>query len=955
MLNWFYKYPGAPARPKPASPAQDAAKREAARAAEEQAAAARAQQAALKAQSKLQQAEQDQASWAPRLQDALGNDAALLAFAQETPVLALKLAAVEALASEDALKQAERAFRQHDRKIHRLAKQRHEAAVATREARAKAHGLIANAQALADAPLLAANQLVALDRDWQALGSGLLEPAQYEAFNVLRERLSALTRERGDQAQRVQRWLAEAAAALAALKTACLTAAAEGEHGALAAAVETATALQSQPPESAPTAALGAALTAALHSAEQVRERLLWLETAHDEPAHGTVHHGTEGAAEPPAVGLAQAESPTDEQADRAMPSSPALSSEPSGRHAEAPVAAPLRASTPTQRWHALPPVADGELAALLMQRFEAWQRAHAPAAGPVAATPRAAPRARPAHASPRQRQEVETLLLQAEATLAEGQLAPLQQQLQAVDDALAALHGISPNDTLRSRQQALHAEFARLRAWQQWGGGRARDDLVDEAEALARFTALAADPQASGTRKLNLKDHADALQAMRKRWKELDRLGAAASQALWQRFDVALTLAHAPVAAQQAELKAARAANLAAREALLTELEAQPTATPEGEAAAAHWRTLAHALENFQRAWRQLGPVEHTVPNSARAGLLARLNRSVEALELPLQATRSSAEAAREALITRAEALLQEVAAQPPLRDALPRLRELQTEWQQQARHVPLARKVENALWQRFKAAGDAVFAQRDAAHNAREAQWAGNVAAREALLARLTSISYATPAAEIRRTLAEVDQAWRQSVELPRGAEAGLHARLLQAHEAALKTLAGSAQSDWAAQCESLSAKLSLCEEREVLQGDATTLAERWAAQPALPQTWERALAQRWAAPVAAGPLGELACNDLLLQLETALDLPATPERQAARRDLKLRAMKDALEGRGAANLDPSKRAEWWCAVLRQCGMSTEQRERLHTLVDALRNRPPGSLATAATPAAR
>jgi len=87
-------------------------------------------------------------------------------------------------------------------------------------------------------------------------------------------------------------------------------------------------------------------------------------------------------------------------------------------------------------------------------------------------------------------------------------------------------------------------------------------------------------------------------------------------------------------------------------------------------------------------------------------------------------------------------------------------------------------------------------------------------------------------------------------------------------------------------------------------------------------------------------------VAVNDLLLQLETALDLPATPERLAARRDLKLRAMKDALEGRGAPNLDPARRAEWLAAVLRQSGLHAAQRERLAALVAALRLASPNTV---------
>ena len=681
----------------------------------------------------------------------------------------------------------------------------------------------------------------------------------------------------------------------------------------------------------------------------------------------------------------------------------------------------------------------------LLNERFAAWQLAHQPArpTPAVQAPDRGSNRPAAKRLSPEHKQRLETLLQQAESALAEGQLGELQQHLQAFDATLDALHGVAVGDALQARQQALHAEHARLKGWQQWGGGRARDDLVAEAERLAQLTlaatpakpaevastgepasdiqaphAAAVSPHADEARaagriefsdapkeptdadgaatvaeaspeaspetsleasvapmpqepptrprparsatpvprhppKLRLKEHGEAIQAMRKRWKELDRLGAAASQALWQRFDAALTIAHEPIAAQQAALKAARLENLAEREALLDTLDAVPLEPPasNAEPSAARWKEPVQALDQFQRAWRQLGPLEHTVPNSARAALLERLRSSVARIETPLHEARSAAEAGRERLIARAQAIAQELGAQPQLRDATARVRELQVEWQQQARTVPLMRGAENALWARFKAATDAVFAQRDAASNARDAEVAANLAAREALLGRLTALSSDTPTAEIQRTLAEVDRAWRQSVDLPRGAANALDARLQEAHAAALKALAASGRGHWQTLCDTLAARVTLCEERESASASQDEMNARWATLTGLPAAWERPLAQRWSAPAAPGPLNEVAVNDLLLQLETALDMPATPERLAARRDLKLRAMKDALEGRGAPNLDPARRAEWLAAVLRQGGLQAAQRERLAALMAALRLASPGTLLPAST----
>jgi hypothetical protein len=351
----------------------------------------------------------------------------------------------------------------------------------------------------------------------------------------------------------------------------------------------------------------------------------------------------------------------------------------------------------------------------------------------------------------------------------------------------------------------------------------------------------------------------------------------------------------------------------------------------------AAHWKEQLRALDRFQLAWRQLGPLEHTAPAGARAGLLERMRSSTLRIEAPLQEARRIAESEREQLIVRAEALKQG----PGL---VAQVRELQAEWQQHARALPLSRPVESALWARFKAATDALFARREAEFSAREAELAANLAAREELIARLDALP--GDAAETQRSLAEIDRAWRQAVEAPRGAAGAIEARYRDAREAVLRRLADNAQQRWQRQCDALAAKLALCEARESGSCSEEDFAPRWAAQDALPAPWENALAQRVAAPAEPGPLSPPAFDDLLLQLEVELDIPAPPEWQAARRELKLREMKAALERGGSPQSGPSTPAEGFAVALRQGGATANQRARLGALNRALRGAAPGTL---------
>ena len=830
------------------------------------AAAATVLQAPELIERKLPQTEAARPEWAARLASAQGDDDALLQVAQAAAPLYIRCAAVAALHAEDALKRAERALRGHDSRVHRAARLRWVATVAQREARARAQALIVTATALAGEALPAANHLVALDRDWQALDANHLGADQRAAFTELRGRLNATVQAQGEWQQRVHRWRIEAAQALEGLQLdATHDAAADSDSDAdsIAQRCEAAAALRASRPEVPATAALDQALQAAIEAAQRAAARA---EEARQSGLAAVVVTVNTVAPEPAAI------------------------------------AAPIRA---------------------LMNN------------------------------SPEQLAQLDQLMNEAEAALAAGRVAELQHHLHAVDTALQSMNAATLSDSVRARRQALHAERARLCDWQQWGGAQAIDALLAEADALAASTLAAAEPEATAASKLHLKTHAASIQALRLRWGEAGRTGATADQSRWQRFDAALQTAHAPVAAQQALLKAARHDNLRARQALLDVLDAVPAptalapgATPT-DASPPDWKELLRALGDFQLAWRQLGPVEHTVPAGARGGLLQRLQTSTERIEAPLREARRTAEAMREQLIANAESLAGELTRNPALRDAAPRVRELQAEWQHQARKLPLARAAEGALWARFKAATDAVFAQREAGFNARDAELAANLQVREALLARLSSSATDADAGadDVRRTLGEVDRAWRQPMELPGAAAASIDARFRSARAAAVQALAQREQRRWQARCDTLAAKLELCGEREAAVPRGPGLASRWAAHDALPAAWQHALEQRWSQPVVPGPLAESAMEDLLLQLEAALDLPATPELQAARRGLKLRALKAALEGRATQEANPEiQRTQWLVAALRQSVTGAAHAERLRAVIAALRRTPPG-----------
>ena len=217
--------------------------------------------------------------------------------------------------------------------------------------------------------------------------------------------------------------------------------------------------------------------------------------------------------------------------------------------------------------------------------------------------------------------------------------------------------------------------------------------------------------------------------------------------------------------------------------------------------------------------------------------------------------------------------------------------------------------------------------------------------------MIERLESLGGDQPAAQLKRTLAEVDALWQRAGPAPRSEAQALEARFRQARDAACRWLAGSAERAWHATCDALQAKLALCDELARSADLAAAKAEaalRWSALPALPVPLEQALTLRAGLAETSAQGGDglvsVSTDELLLQMEAAWGLESLPAFEPARRLLKLQAMKAALETRRPAAA-PATPQQWFTELLRRSTLDPLQRERLGALLSALRRR--GTLA--------
>jgi hypothetical protein len=859
-------------------------------------------------------------AWREKILAAEGDDGALLQLAHQAPGVDLKLAALAALRQEDALKQAMREFRDQEKRLYRAAKSRWQAAVAKREAAAEARVLIAGAHTLIEQERIPANRVVELDRAWAALNVALLDEALAAEFAAAREQLGARVRERGERGQALARWLASTDVAMHAL-TASLAGAARGAT----APTSPIPSLPSNAPATLAAALLqllnqvpgasGAAIDARCTEKAETANHALALASS--------VVQRAEFLQSLPAAGVA------DEADEKAK----------------------------IEQWRSFPEVSEGELQALLARRFSDWRNARSQERQRDHDARRTHERELSAEQKKQRLSVVQRHVESAEAAHAAGQVAELTRLMTAIDDALKP----GPvNAALARRIESLRQEQLRLRDWQRWSGGQRREELVAEAQVLARMAG----------EKVALKAHADAIEKLRERWKELDKLGGATNKTLWLAFDGALKAAYVPVAAHLDKLKIARNENLVARNRVidgLVDARAKffPVAAEEGNSPAPapaagsppDWRALARTLEEAKIAWRKLGPVEHTVPRKAQKGdnsVIARYAAALQTLEGPLTQAYREAGREREQLITAAKSLGE---SKPLARDALDRVRGLQKQWQAHAKALPLPRREENTLWSAFKAATDAIFTERDAARAARETEAGEQIKAREAIIQSLLALPAANStrgAPEIKRVLANAETAWRACAEVARPRAAGLDARYRAARDAAtarLRDIAGHAAHS---RFDALIAAMRLCHEREAAAEVAPDLEAHWSAVENLPDAWKPAMEARFrgvAAPKAdpqPGPRSGMGSGAglpvTLLNLEVACGIDTPSEFMAARQQLKMRALKDTMEGRRAGAATPADIERWLLEAAATPRPDEVSRERLEKIIAAVRVRPPG-----------
>jgi hypothetical protein len=489
---------------------------------------------------------------------------------------------------------------------------------------------------------------------------------------------------------------------------------------------------------------------------------------------------------------------------------------------------AELATDTLRKAWYKLPPLPEGAAGNELQARFDALlaslpqpvRKVHEASASGTPVSPAGGAGEASSPRPPKPARGADQAFLDnmdaLEAALQQGSLAHAAELDKSLKETKGK--GMRLTGPQADRLAHLRAELKRLSDWARWGGNVSREELIKTVEGLP-------------TQNLPMAELAKKVGSMRERWKALDSLSGAAPKSLWERFDHACTVAYAPAAAHFRHLADERHANAARGEAIVAEANAEIARLESGEA---DWKHVAGTVQRLRLAWSHLGAIDR----KDKKRLDQQFGAALTTLQGPLEEQRKMEVAGREELIDEVLAI------DPHDRHAVDHLRDIQARWQEHARALPLERKAEQALWQRFRTACDDLFARRKETAHAADAERRAHEAAKEAISARLEAAAPDATAATAPKLLRDAAAEWHAAGPVPRAHEARVEKRYHEAiarvqHHADLsRRAAGMALAG------ALRDKLRACQELEdslAQPGQQVSVAD-WRA--------------RWAALLAAGP---------------------------------------------------------------------------------------------------
>ena len=250
---------------------------------------------------------------------------------------------------------------------------------------------------------------------------------------------------------------------------------------------------------------------------------------------------------------------------------------------------------------------------------------------------------------------------------------------------------------------------------------------------------------------------------------------------ALSARLEALTPLAQARRAESEKAAREARERAAAQRTTLVEEAEALAAPEPERIPWKVSGDRLRELFEEWKTQQRQNRLDKHTEDDLWKRFSHARttFDRKRRQHFGALDEQRSQARAVKERLIARAE----ELSTSTDWAATSNAFRDLMTEWKAAGR---TARKDDDALWARFRAAQDAFFAARTAANDQVDAEFRANLQVKEALLEEAERLVPVRDAQAARAALRDIQDRWEAAGKVPRADLGRVEARLRAVEQA-------------------------------------------------------------------------------------------------------------------------------------------------------------------------
>ncbi len=214
----------------------------------------------------------------------------------------------------------------------------------------------------------------------------------------------------------------------------------------------------------------------------------------------------------------------------------------------------------------------------------------------------------------------------------------------------------------------------------------------------------------------------------------------------------------------QKAEAAAALEAALVERTQIVVAAEALAAKDPQS----VQWKQATAELDALFSRWKEHQQTGPRVPKKQADELWKRFRAARTTVEThrraffaALDAEHKDARQRKQDLVARAEALASQGTA------GIPAYRRLLDEWKQAGR---AGKKVDDALWDSFKAAGDVLYAAKAEVDARENEEFAGNLEAKLAILEEAKPLLTATDRVAARNTLTNIQKRWDPIGKVPR-----------------------------------------------------------------------------------------------------------------------------------------------------------------------------------------